>query len=82
MEEVIGPEIYSNPIQHGRLKLPESRAIRDAEGNILQGATPWHQDNGVTQPEADETDMITVWFPLWDAPIESGCLEVIPRSHR
>ena len=82
MEEVVGPEIYSNPIQHGRLKLPESRAIRDAEGNILQGATPWHQDNGVTQPEADDTDMITVWFPLWDAPIESGCLEVIPRSHR
>jgi phytanoyl-CoA hydroxylase len=82
MEDLIGPEIYSNPIQHGRLKLPEDRAIRDADGNILQGVTPWHQDNGVIQEEADETDMITVWFPLWDAPIETGCLEVIPRSHR
>ena len=82
MEGLIGPEIYSNPIQHARLKLPDSRAIRDAQGEILQGATPWHQDNGVAQPEADDTDMITVWFSLWDAPIKSGCLEVIPRSHR
>lgn len=82
MEDLIGPEIYSNPIQHVRLKLPEDRAIRDAAGNILQGATPWHQDNGVIQEEADETDMITVWFPLRDASIETGCLEVIPRSHR
>lgn len=82
MEDLIGPEIYSNPIQHVRLKLPEDRAIRDAEGKILQGVTPWHQDNGVIQAEADDTDMITVWFPLWDASIESGCLEVMPRSHR
>lgn len=82
IEELIGPEIFANPIQHVRLKLPEARAIRDAAGNILQGATPWHQDSGVTQPEADETEMITVWFPLWDAPVESGCLAVIPRSHR
>lgn len=82
MEDLIGPEIYSNPIQHVRLKLPEDRAIRDAEGKIVQGITPWHKDNGVIQAEADDTDMITVWFPLWDASIESGCLEVIPRSHR
>ena len=82
MEQLIGGEIYSNPIQHARLKLPESRAVRDDKGDILQGATQWHQDNGVALPEADDTDMITVWLSLWDAPIESGCLEVIPRSHR
>ncbi|MBT5901953.1 MAG: phytanoyl-CoA dioxygenase [Opitutaceae bacterium] len=82
MEQLIGGEIYSNPIQHARLKLPEARAVRDDQGEILQGATQWHQDNGVALPEADATDMITVWLPLWDAPIESGCLEVIPRSHR
>ena len=26
--------------------------------------------------------MLTVWFGLWDATIENGCLEVIPGSHR
>lgn len=83
VESLIGPEIYSNPIQHVRLKLPEARAVRDESGRILDGKTAWHQDNGVVLPEADETEMLTIWFPLWDAPIESGCLQVIPRSkHR
>jgi len=81
IESLIGPEIYSNPVQHARLKLPEQRGVQDEAGQLVQGATPWHQDNGVVLPEADETDMITVWFSLWDAPIESGCLQLIPRSH-
>src|SRR4029079_15493064 len=33
-------------------------------------------------PEADQTDMLTVWFPLWDATVENGCLVVWPQSHR
>lgn len=82
MESLIGPEIFSNPVQHVRLKLPEGRGVKDESGQMIEGATQWHQDNGVVLPEADATDMITVWFPLWDAPIESGCLQVIPGSHR
>ena len=82
VEQFIGPEIYSNPVQHVRLKPPERRAPLDpASGEIQLGITPWHQDNGVVTEDADDTDMLTVWFPLWDAPVESGCLEVIPRSH-
>lgn len=80
IESLIGPEIYSNPVQHVRLKLPEHRGVADEAGQLVQGATPWHQDNGVVLPEADETNMITVWFALWDAPIESGCLQVVPRT--
>ena len=80
VESLIGPEIYSNPIQHSRLKLPEDRAVRDANGKILDGVTLWHQDNGVVLPEADQTKMLTIWFPLWNAPVEAGCLQVIPRS--
>ena len=30
----------------------------------MLGATSWHQDNDVVRPEADETNMLTVWFPL------------------
>ena len=82
VESLIGPEIYSNPVQHVRIKPPE-RLSPTADGfNALIQATPWHQDNGVVMPEADETNMLTVWFPLLDASIESGCLQVIPRSHR
>ena len=81
VESVIGPEIYSNPVQHVRVKVPEDKAPRDSEGNVIYGATPWHQDLGVVTEEADATDLLTVWFPLMDTDIENGCLQVIPGSH-
>jgi phytanoyl-CoA hydroxylase len=83
VESIIGPEIYSNPVQHVRIKPPERLTPVDpSTGQVQLRATPWHQDNGVVLPEADETEMLTVWFSLLDAPIESGCLEVVPYSHR
>ena len=83
VEQFIGPEIYSNPVQHVRMKPPEHRAPLDPDKGVIQlGITPWHQDNGAVTEDADETEMLTVWFPLWDAPVEAGCLEVIPCGHR
>ena len=82
VESFVGPEIYSNPVQHVRVKVPESIAPRDADGNVIYGATPWHQDLGVVNEEADDTDMLTVWFPLMDTDAENGCLQVLPGSHR
>src|SRR6476620_763069 len=82
VESIIGPEIYSNPVQHVRLKPPEHLTPTDAEGRVQLGKTPVHQDNGVVLPEADQTDILTVWFPLWDATVENGCLVVWPQSHR
>lgn len=83
VESLIGPEIYSNPVQHVRIKPPEPLTPKDPQtGQVQLGATPWHQDNGVVLPEADETEMLTVWFPLLEATIENGCLEVVPYSHR
>src|SRR5262249_43178023 len=65
VESLIGPEIYSNPVQHVRLKPPEHLTPKDPKTGLVQlGATPLHQDNGVVNEEADETDIITVWFPL------------------
>ena len=83
VESLIGPEIYSNPVQHVRLKPPEHLTPKDPVTGLAQlGATPWHQDNGVVNEEADETDMVTVWFPLTNATVENGCLAVAPGSHR
>ncbi len=83
VESIVGPEIYSNPVQHVRIKPPEHLVPKDPEtGEARLGATNWHQDNGVVLEEADESNILTVWFSLLDAPIESGCLQVIPRSHR
>lgn len=80
VEDLIGPEIYSNPVQHIRMKLPK-RAIPEGYSNGLVTRIPWHQDNGVVLPEADEATILTVWLPLLDATVDNGCLQVIPRSH-
>lgn len=82
VESFIGPEVYSNPVQHVRIKVPEKHSPRDDEGNVIYGAAPWHQDCGVVNPEADDTLMVTVWFPLADTDEENGCLQVVPGSHR
>jgi phytanoyl-CoA hydroxylase len=81
VEDMIGPEIYSNPVQHIRMKLPR-RAVAKSGYSGLVSRIPWHQDSGVILPEADESTILTVWFPLNNATVENGCLQVIPRSHR
>jgi ectoine hydroxylase-related dioxygenase (phytanoyl-CoA dioxygenase family) len=82
VEQFIGGEIYSNPIQHTRIKPPEDALPEHLRGSSLLAKTDWHQDQGVHLPEADETDMLTVWLPLTDATEVNGCLCVIPGSHR
>jgi phytanoyl-CoA hydroxylase len=82
VEQFIGGEIYSNPIQHTRIKPPERDLPEHLLGSGLLAKTDWHQDKGVHLPEADDTDMLTVWLPVTDATAENGCLCVIPGSHR
>jgi hypothetical protein len=80
-EMFVGPEIYSNPVQHTRVKLPESMLPESVRtGLTVQIAQ--HQDLGVIDPEADQTEMLTVWFPITRATIDNGCLAVVPGSHR
>ncbi len=81
-EEIIGPEVYSNPVQHIRMKLPPPAVSKDGGYNGLISRIPWHQDNGVLLPEADEATILTIWAPITEATIENGCLQVIPASHR
>lgn len=80
-ESVLGPEIYSNPVQHARIKPPRHRLPAAAtDANVA--ATLWHQDAAVIEPSGDATNMLTVWLAITDATIENGCLIVVPGSHR
>ncbi len=81
VESVIGPEIYSNPIQHTRIK-PPVHCLPDAILDSNVAATGWHQDSAVATREADDTDMLTVWLAVTDAFVQNGCLVVTPGSHR
>ncbi|MGI8856096.1 MAG: phytanoyl-CoA dioxygenase family protein [Thermomicrobiales bacterium] len=76
---VIGPEIFSCPVQHTRMKLPK-RAVADPANGLI-AKIPWHQDNGVLMPEADESSILTVWMPVTESTVANGCMQVIPRSH-
>ncbi len=82
VESIIGPEIYSNPVQHIRLKPPEHLTPKNDKGRVQLGKTPVHQDNGVVTPDADQSEILTVWFSFNDVTIKNGCLVVWPGSHQ
>ncbi len=42
---------------------------------------PWHQDGGLFWG-LDRAPFLQVWTALDDAPVEAGCVEVIPGTHR
>ena len=77
VEDLIGPEITSNPIQHVRLKPPTTNLNAD-EVRAHITATDWHQDRAVALAEGDSTKMITIWLAISDATVQNGCLQVIP----
>jgi phytanoyl-CoA hydroxylase len=82
VERFIGPEIYSNPTQHVRIK-PPSRYLADTTRILSEiDTTVWHQDAGTGTSDADETMILTVWISVTEAIRENGCLLVAPRSHR
>ncbi|WP_461173313.1 phytanoyl-CoA dioxygenase family protein [Arthrobacter sp. Z1-9] len=78
VEQILGPEISVNPVQHVRLKLP-AHALGD-NPDPMMGKSPWHQDGAVVLDEADETEILTVWIPLGEANEENGCMRVIPTD--
>ena len=47
------------------------------KGTVL----PWHQDVGKGWG-IDTTPIATVWTALDDATVESGCMQIVPASHK
>lgn len=80
VEALIGPEIYVNPMHHVRIKPPEAK-VHGHLRNGITAASVWHQDQAAALPEADETDIITVWCPVTDALEAHGCMRVVPGAH-
>jgi ectoine hydroxylase-related dioxygenase (phytanoyl-CoA dioxygenase family) len=75
VEQLIGPQLTSNLIQHVRLKPPAAKLnLGELRAHIT--ATDWHQDCGVALEDADQTNMVTVWLAMTDATVENVCLQV------
>ncbi len=78
VEEIIGPEVTSNPTQHVRMKLPES--CEAGRRNGLTAGVPFHQDQGVLLPEADDSEILTCWVAVTDADESTACLCIYPGT--
>ena len=73
LRRLIGDELYASAIWNGRPRAPR-QSIQTVD---------WHQDAHYMQdydPLADR--LIGVWLPLVPVDEHSGCLQVIPGSHR
>jgi phytanoyl-CoA hydroxylase len=81
VEDLVGPEVFCNPTQHLRMKLPDAE-VPTGGASFLTATVPWHQDQGVIAAEADQSNILTVWSPLTPATRANGCLQVVPGSHR
>lgn len=44
--------------------------------------TPWHQDTAYCVDPHNDYNSVSVWMPLDEATVESGCMAFIPGSHR
>jgi hypothetical protein len=82
VESFVGPEIYSNPVQHMRVKPPERDISEKGREQCLIVKTFWHQDQAVITEEADNSNVVSVWFPVMDVTEAHGCLVVVPGSHK
>jgi hypothetical protein len=68
VEDVIGPDIL---VYHTTLWTKEARQ---------PAYVRWHQDGAYFF--LDPPEQVTAWVALSDAPVEAGCMRVIPGSHR
>ena len=82
VETLLGPEIYSNPVQHVRIKPLERYLPANQRYSSEVSRTVWHQDMGTVLEEADNSNLITVWVPVTEATLENSCLMVVPGSHK
>ena len=72
VESFIGPEIVGSSVYRIRPKIPGQ----------VRGVVPWHQDSGYFAPHCDQSLVLTCWVPLVDATTQTGCLQVLPRTHQ
>lgn len=81
-EAILGPEVYSNPVQHTRIKPPKSALPQDVALDSNVARTFWHQDEAVLTEDAVGTAVLTVWVAMTDATVKNGCMVCIPGSHQ
>jgi hypothetical protein len=68
-EQILGPKL-ENDLEHAISKPPLGGA-----------ATPWHQDDAFHRKGSGVPESISIWMPLQDVTLESGCMQYIRGSN-
>jgi hypothetical protein len=68
-EQILGPKL-ENDLEHAISKPPFNGA-----------ATPWHQDDAFHRKGSGVPESISIWMPLQDVTVESGCMRYIRGSN-
>jgi len=68
-EQILGPSL-ENMLEHAILK-PAGKGA----------ATPWHQDEAFNRKGSGFEESISIWMPLQDVTVESGCMRYIAGSN-
>jgi hypothetical protein len=67
--QILGPKL-ENDLEHAIRKPPYNGA-----------ATPWHQDDAFHRKGSGVPESISIWMPLQDVTVESGCMQYIRGSN-
>ena len=68
-EQILGPKL-ENDLEHAISKPP-----------FCGAATPWHQDDAFHRKGSGVPESISIWMPLQDVTVESGCMRYIRGSN-
>jgi Phytanoyl-CoA dioxygenase (PhyH) len=68
-EQILGPKL-ENDLEHAISKPP-----------FCGVATPWHQDDAFHRKGSGVPESISIWMPLQDVTVESGCMQYIRGSN-
>ena len=94
LPQILGPSRYAPELNDFLFKI-NAKAIAEqllggectvGEHAILKparygAATPWHQDEAYWNPDL-AYNSLSIWMPLQDATVDSGCMQFVPGSHR
>jgi ectoine hydroxylase-related dioxygenase (phytanoyl-CoA dioxygenase family) len=95
LPELVAPEMADTAyLRNGRRLVAELLGVHEEEvtpgGQMLifkpetgGGEAPWHQDEAYWNDRNNlKCESASVWMPLDDVVVESGCMQFLPGSHR
>jgi ectoine hydroxylase-related dioxygenase (phytanoyl-CoA dioxygenase family) len=94
LPQILGPARFAPELNDMEFKKMGASCARQLLGGEVEGGdhailkppfigsdTPWHQDEAYWNPSLIYSSL-SIWMPLQDATVESGCMQFVPGSHR